>query len=484
MTLFFGGFCTETNTFSPIPTGADSFYDDVFRRRDASLDETAAWTAPQQVWRRRAQEDGLAIVESINAFAQPAGKTVQSVYEGLRDTLLDDLRTAMPVSAVLLFMHGAMVADGQDDCEGDTIARVREIVGSDVPVGVELDLHCHLTPKMIENATAIVTYKEYPHTDLAPRAEELYDIITRTMRGEIRPVSVVNDLRIVDIWRSSLPVMRTFIDRMQAFEGQNGVLSISLAHGFPWGDVEHVGARILVITDGDQSGAQAIADTFAKDIWQKRHEMTTNYLELDAAIDRAIEIDGSVLLADVADNAGGGAPSDSSFLLERLLARGVRDVALGYVWDPVAVRLCHEAGEGAEFDLRICGKLGPASGQPLDLKVKVEKLLRKHSQTGLGGTPAPMGDAAWISTCGIDIVLNDDRCQPFNPDGFTRLGMDISRHKIIVLKSMQHFYAGFRPLVSDVLYVTTPGAIPPDFAALNLTKRDVPWWPRDDNPFE
>lgn len=482
MKIFFGGFCTETNTFSPIPTGRKSFHDAVFRRRDASLDPTAAWTAPQKTWRAMALADGHSCVESINAFAQPAGPTVRAVYEALRDLLLSDLRAAMPVDAVLLFLHGAMVAEGYDDCEGDTISRIREIVGPDVPVGVELDLHCHLTARMVDAATAIITYKEYPHTDLAPRAAELYDIIMRAATGEVRPVSRIADPRMVGIWRTSNPAMRDLIDAMQALEGTGTILSVSLIHGFPWGDVADVGARVLVVTDADPALAQATADRLARQFWDLRNDIATPYLTVDAALDRAAEATGTVVIADVADNAGGGAPSDSSFVLERMMARGIRDAAIGHVWDPVAVALCTEAGEGAVIDLRICGKAGPASGRPIDVRATVRRIVPGHSQTGLGGTPAPMGDSVWISASGIDIVLNTDRTQPFHPDGFTGLGIPLSDRRIIVVKSMQHFHAAFAPIAQEVLYVTTPGAIPPDFAALPLTRRQTPWWPLHENP--
>jgi microcystin degradation protein MlrC len=286
----------------------------------------------------------------------------------------------------------------------------------------------------------------------------------------------------ISVWRTSLPGMRRFIDRMQGLEGQGSILSVSLIHGFPWGDVADVGARVLVVADGDGEAAQATADLLAREIRDMRHEIATPYLAVDQALDRAEKVNGTVIIADVADNAGGGAPSDSSFVLGRIIARGIRNVALGYVWDPIAVRLCQEAGEGAIVDLRICGKLGPASGTPLDLRGTVRRIIADHSQTGLGGTPAPLGDSVWFEADGIDIMLNSKRSQPFNPDGFTRLGIPLAERKLIVLKSMQHFYAGFAPFAAEVLYVTTPGAIPPDFATLPLTKRSTPWWPKVANP--
>lgn len=482
MKIFFGGLCTETNTFSPLPTGRNSFFDSSFRRRDASLDPTAPWTAAQSIWRKMCVESGHSCVESINAFAQPGGVTVRAVYEELRDTLLEDLATALPVDGVLLFLHGAMVAEGYDDCEGDTLSRVRALVGCDVPIGVELDLHCHLTPQMVEAATVIVTYKEYPHTDIAPRAAEVFDIVSGVMTGALKPVTAIVDPKMINIWRTSLSSMRTFIERMQSLEGAGSILSVSLVHGFPWGDVADVGARVLVVTNDDPETARGTAETLAQELWEIRNAISTTYLSIDQALDRALAVDGMVVIADVADNAGGGAPSDSSFILERVLTRGVRDVVLGYVWDPVAVRICQEAGEGAALDLRICGKIGAASGSPVDVRGRVRRVATEHRQTGLGGTPSPLGDSAWVQVQGVDIVITSERSQPFNPDGFTQLGIPLDGRKIVVVKSMQHFHAAFAPLAAEVLYVTTPGAIPPDFAKLPLTKRTSPWWPRVENP--
>lgn len=481
MRVFMSGFSTETNTFSPLPTGAASFRDGVFRRRNASLDPTAPWSASQRVWRAGFEGAGYEVVESLSAFAQPAGTTVRAAYEDLRDIILADLRDALPVAAVVLFMHGAMVAEGYDDCEGDLLARVRALVGPDVPVGVELDLHCHLTRAMTDAATVIVTYKEYPHTDVAARGAEVLDIVLRTLRGEVRPVMAVHDLNMIGVWRTSLAPMRALIDHMQRIEARPGMLSVSLAHGFPWADVADVGARVLAISDADAELARAAAAEIAQAMWDGRDEMHTPYLDVDAALDahRDGKAGSRTIFADVADNAGGGAASDSSFILSRLLERGIANAALGYVWDPVAARLCHEAGEGASLALRLCGKLGPASGPPLDLTAKVRGLRLDHTQTGLDGGPNPLGASAWIEVQGIDIVITTDRAQPVSPDGFTGLGVPLQDRSLIVLKSMQHFLGGFAPLADTVLYVTSPGALSPDFAALPLTARKAKWWPRD-----
>ena len=483
MKVFIGGFCTETNTFAPIPTGESNFFDDVFRRKDASLDDSAPWTAAQRVWRASAEKKNLEVFESINAFAQPAGVTVKSVYEKLRNLLLDDLKTISNVDMVLLFMHGAMVAEGYDDCEGDTIARVREIVGKDAIIAVELDLHCHLTEKMINSSDIIITFKEYPHVDIADRAEELFEIAYKSALRQIKPTMAYSDTHMVSMWRTSQPQVRKFINRMKEIEKQDGIMSVSLAHGFPWGDVEDVGARTLVVADTETALAQEIADKLAVEFWELRHQTATKYSSISEAIDGALQQRGPVILADVADNAGGGAASDSSFILKELISRGIRSCVLGYVWDPNLVEICLAAGEGAEFEMRLCGKVGVSSGAPIDLKAMVKKVIINHSQTGLGGTPSPLGNSVWISNNDIDIILISDRNQPINQDGFEKFGIDLEKKKIVVLKSTQHFYGAFRNLTENIYYVNTPGAIEPDFAKIPLSKRKSKWWPKDEQAF-
>ena len=154
--------------------------------------------------------------ESLAAFAQPAGPTVRRVYEGFRDRILEDLRQALPVDIVLINMHGAMVAEGYDDCEGDLLSNIRQVTGPDVVIGGELDLHCHITEVMMDSADVLVTFKEYPHIDPQERAQELFDICAATARGAVRPVMVAHDLRMINSYRPPIEPMKSFVDQMKA----------------------------------------------------------------------------------------------------------------------------------------------------------------------------------------------------------------------------------------------------------------------------
>lgn len=475
---------TETNTFSPMPTGLQTFEESMLYRGDATRQPLQTFSEPLHVWRQMTEERQGKVVESLAAFATPAGVTVRSVYEGFRDEILDDLKKAMPVDMVLLAMHGAMVADGYPDCEGDLLERVRAVVGPDVVIGAELDLHCSVTKKMLGNANAIISFKEYPHVDGMDRARELFDICHAAHEGTAKPVMEVHDCRMINMWRTPVEPVRSFVADMQSAEGKDGILSISFAHGFPWGDVPDASAKILVIADGDREQARTTAERFGRQLWEMRHEAVGKSVDLDTALDAvATATEGPVVLADVADNAGGGAPSDSTFALSAILERGLPNMLSGYYWDPLAIRFCEEAGEGASLDLRIGGKCGVASGPPVDLTVTVKRILANARQN-FGTADNPMGTAVWVRAANdLDIVLISKRTQVFHPNGFEQLGIEPGSKKGIVVKSTQHFYDGFASIAAEVIYVAAPGAIPPDFAAIPYKEFTDPYWPRVEDPF-
>ena len=393
MKCFTASFGTETNTFSPMLTSRQSFIEDFYAPPGQHPDRPTLCTGPLWAARRRIASKGWTVVEGSCSFAQPAGILVRKDYETMRDEILEQLKAALPVDIVLMGLHGAMVADGYDDCEGDILARIRDIVGPGVPVGVELDPHCHLTRKRLAAADVVICFKEFPHTDFVARGEELADIVEAMALGRVKPVQSVFDCRMVNSFPTSREPMRSFVDRLMAMEGKDGILSISVAHGFPYADVPEMGTKVLVVTDDRKEFGDRLAERLGRELWDLRHEVRPPFLSIDEALDRAsARNDGLVVLADPSDNAGGGAPSDSTFVLRRMIERGITDAAIGGFWDPVAVRMCFNAGEGTRFQLRFGGKMGLGSGDPIDAMVTVTKLVRDATQT-FGDALAPLGDA-------------------------------------------------------------------------------------------
>lgn len=484
MRVFSAGLITETNTFAPWPTGWRGFSEDGPYRGDATTrGRNSEMGVLASGWRDLCRGRDLDYVESVFAFAQPSGRVLQSVYEELRDEILTDLKEKGPFDVVLLFLHGAMVSQECDDCEGDILSRVRAIVGPNMAVGAELDPHCHLTPLMIENATAIVLMKEYPHTDYLERGRELFEICVGAAEGRLKPVQRLFDCRMVGFYPTTTEPMRSLVDEMFAAERLPNVLSVSFGHGFPWGDTPETGSKVLAITDGDAQLADEVAAKIGRQIYAARQTLLPNYPKSIEALKLARESNGCAVLADTADNSGGGAPSDNIALLRLMLERGATDAVFGCVWDPVSVQICAEGGVGATLALRIGGKCGPASGEPLDIVATVKGLRVAHDQQGLGPARVSMGDSVWIETGGIDVVLISTRTQVFAPDAFTGLGIDLSNKRLIALKSSWHFQAHFAQLADRIVAVSTPGALQMDFAAIDYRrKRDLEYFPRVPDP--
>lgn len=485
MKIYAAGVATETNTFAPIPTGLEDYT--VQRGTDPRNDRnTSATFDLWAIWGEQARAHGHAFEFGLMAFAQPAGVTVRSAYESLRDELLQKLQAAMPVDIVLLMLHGAMVAEGYDDCEADIIRRVRAIVGPTVVIGVELDLHCHLQAATIDAADIVVIYKEYPHEDINARAREVFDLALAMKMGRIRPTMALFDCRMVGLYPTSRQPMRAFVDSMREAERRPRVLSVSFGHGFQFADLSFVGSKMLVVTDEDPALAAQVAAELGLRVYGLRREISFSGLSLpmEEALSRALRSQRHpIVVADQSDNVGGGAPGDATFVLRWLLERRVTDAATAILYDPEVVRIAKKAGVGATLSIRLGGKLGLSSGAPLDVHATVLALRDNyaHEFPQQSGAPVlfPLGDVAALRCGGVDVVVSSARCQCYSPGVFSDLGIDPRSKRLLIPKSVQHFYGAFAPIAGEVIYMAAPGAVAPDPRLVTYRRLDTstlyPW---------
>jgi microcystin degradation protein MlrC len=479
MNIFSAGLFTETNTFSPIPTGIADF--NVTRPNDVKEGTCQLCEMiPFAAWQEKARARGDNFSFGLFAWAQPAGITTRSAYETLRDELVTSLQSNGPTDVVLLCLHGAMIAEGYDDCEGDLLRHIRKQAGTDGIIAVELDLHCHLTPMMIEQADIIVTYKEYPHIDVAIRGEELFDLAIDANLGKTKPTMALFDCKLVGMYPTSTPIMRNFINTMLAAEQLDGVLSVSFAHSFPFGDVPEAGAKLLVVTDNNFPLAKQLAEKLGMEVFALRHQINFESLPLDEALLKALSVSAKldavkhkpVLVADQSDNAGAGAPSDSTYALRWLLDHQVQKAAIAIFYDPEVVKVAIAAGIGATLQVRLGGKMGISSGDPVDIKVHVLSIKKGYQHRWPQEKNDPIftsiGDAVALRCEGIDIIASSKRCQCFSPCIFEDFSIPIQEKAILVVKSMQHFYGAFAPIASEVIYMSAPGAV-----SLNI--KEIPY---------
>ncbi len=484
MRIFTAALATETNTFSPICVDRRAFEASLYAPPGMHPETPTLCSAPITVGRRIAAEKGWEVIEGTATWADPAGLVNRRTYEELRDEILEQLRAAMPIDAVVLGLHGAMVADGYEDTEGDFLSRVREIVGPDILVCAELDPHSHLTAKRRAAADFFVYFKEFPHTDFVDRAEDLWRIAIDTLEGRVKPVMSVFDCRMIDVFPTSREPMRSFIDKIMAMEKSDAdILSISVIHGFMAGDVPEMGTKLLVVTDNKPDKGSAIARDLGLELFSRRGTFIMPQIDEKQAVSEAMAAaSGPVVIADLWDNPGGGTAGDATVILQELLDRGATDTAIGTIWDPMAVQICMAAGEGAEIPLRFGAKSAPGTGNPIDGLVKIIRLV-PNAEMRFGESFAPFGDAVHIQLDGIDIILNSTRAQSFDPSLFSVMGIDPTTKKILVIKSTNHFYASFSKIASQILYCSagTPYPNNPARTPYRRARKDI--WPMVADPF-
>ncbi len=487
--VFVGSIATETNTFSPLRTDIQDFHEGFYAPAGEHPNTPTLCSAVFPVAREHAAQYNWTLIEGTATWAEPGGVVNQETWTFLRDQLLAELTEAMPVDIVLLGLHGAMVAQECLDCEGELLEKVRTLVGPGVHIAATLDPHSHLSQKRLDNADLLIAFKEFPHTDFVDTAESLITLVHRTVEGDVQPVMSTFDCRMIEILPTSREPMRSFVDRMKAMEGHDNVLSLSVIHGFMAGDVPDMGTRMLVITDNDTSMGDALVTSLGTELFGYRGKTRPEFLDSHCALDKVLqETAGNVVrtaphvIADVWDNPGGGVPGDSTLLLQACLDKGMTNMALATIWDPIAVRLCFSAGLGACFPLRFGGKVSHTGGDPMDAMVTVKHLQRKATQS-FGTSIVSLGDAACIEFEGIEVILNTARTQVYNPDIFSNMGIDPMAKALLVVKSTNHFAAAFAPIAASILYVAVEGPYPskPEINAYQHLNRDL--WPRCADPF-
>jgi len=285
----------------------------------------------------------------------------------------------------------------------------------------------------------------------------------------VRPVMSVCSGDFISVYHTTKPPMIEFVQDLKAVEKKESVLSVSAVHGFPWGDVPEVGSKMLVVTDSNESLGETIAKRLIKRLDAIADDAFTPLRGLEETLCEVRDKPDQVfVLADTADNAGGGAPGDSTFVLQALLEENIAS-CVGPLFDPEAVLACFEAGVGEKIRLPVGGKLGVTSGDSLDLEAEVLSH-NDHLQQTFANTSVPLGRAAAIRVKSVDIVLTSIRSQALGRELFTDMGCAFPRYQVICVKSSQHFYDAFSKLADQVLYVDTPGALVQDWRMLQYHK--------------
>jgi microcystin degradation protein MlrC len=434
------------------------------------------------------------VVPTIAAEAQPSGVVTAETTRDLVSRLTDRLRAAhseAPLEGVLLSLHGGMVSELDDDGESLILRAVREVVGPDLPVLVELDIHGNITQQTIDLATIVVSYDEYPHVDIYERGYECGQLLVRVVRGGVRPTPAIVHIPMINSGERTCTFAEPWLSvlhSMHDIERIRGVLNVSCFTGFAWADIPHNAFSVIVTTDNDPELARTQARRLAQYIWERRYEFDVHPVPVDAAVRRAVSTPrGPVVLADLGDSSGSGAPTDGTVLLESLLRLGARNTAVAAFADPGLVEEAIAAGEGATLRTTMGGKVDRRHGEPLAVVARVVALtdgaFAIQGAMGEGATER-LGPTAVLEIEGagdgrVQVVVTTNRYQPTDLGVFRGQGIEPTEQQILVVKSNVHFRAAFEPIAADIIEVDTPGLSSPRLDRLEYRRIRRPIYPFD-----
>ena len=477
----------ETNTFSPVVTTIDNFKKGSYHRGDEII---AAFRSTRTItggFLDIAEQLNLQPVPLLWAFATPSGMVEHAAYETLKAEFLTLLQNAGELDGILLDLHGAMVTDELEDAEGDLIQAVRETVGTTWIV-TTLDLHANITAKMARYSDVIIGFDTYPHVDCYERGFEAGQLLFGMNEGKIQPTMAYRQLPLLTAPPAQCTMkspMTEVIEKLHALETESGVVTATLSMGFPFADITDAGVSVLVTTNGDSALAETYADQFASYIWEMREAFTFNLHTVESAIEIANQTeDKPIVLADGADNPGGGGPCDGTTILQKFIEADVQDAVIAVIADPESVAQAVEAGIGNRVQLNVGGKTDDKHGTPVALTGYVKTLSdgRIILKGPMGrGTAANMGRTAVVQVGGVEIVLTERRIQPYDAEVLRSVGIEPKARKLIALKSAVHFRADYTPMAHQIIDVDTPGVHSPNLFNYDYQKLRRPVYPLDSN---
>ncbi|MDR7124630.1 M81 family metallopeptidase [Pseudotabrizicola sp. 4114] len=488
----------ECNTFQKGRTGLEQYRVEILASGEEALSKRRHAVAEIKGFMDVAEAEGWRVTHALSATATPGPIVTAEAFAHLAGMITDAAQAAGKLDGVLLALHGAMVAEGVEDPEGELLTRLRAILGPDVPIAVTLDLHTNTTPEMAAGANVIVSFKTYPHVDPVETAVHAAQALKVMMAGRAQGRTLRLAVPMLDEANSGrsdvLPTME-FYDRARRYETEPGIMAVSVNAGFSDADIYHCGPSVLVSYDASLNGAEARAEAIALDlgtaIWEARHSCANRFLTVEQACqavrDFRADRPGPLVIADFSDNPGSGAYGDATNLLAGLLGLGLRDAAFGPLIDPGAAAELQRHRVGETVTLAIGGKADPRyGGGPITVTGEIRHLSAEGVLVGdgpvIGGITFRFGPTAVLRVNGIDVLIVTERGQAYDLQQFKAFGITPEACTVLGLKSQQHFRAAFEPIAAAVIVCDCGGLATPDYSKRRYEKVRRPIWPLDEMP--
>jgi microcystin degradation protein MlrC len=477
-----GGFLHETNTFAPTKaTYADFVHGGGWPAMARGADVPKVMrniNVGLSGFIEAAQARGWEMVPTISCGASPSAHVTRDAYERIVKVMVDGISAAGPLDAVYLDLHGAMVSEHLDDGEGEILARVRQLIGKELPLVVSLDLHANVTPAMVEHADALIAYRTYPHVDMADTGRAAAKHLALLLATGQKFAKAFRQLPfLIPIsWQCTTDQPTKAIYQMLAALESDTVPTLSFAPGFPAADFYHCGPSVFAY-GRTQADADAAADTVAALIESHEDDFDGRIYSPDEGVRHAMELatraKKPIIIADTQDNPGAGGDSDTTGMLRALVRNNATKAAIGVIYDPASAKAAHTAGVGASVTLALGGKSGIPGDAPYQETFVVETLSDgQFIAPGpyYGGRGMDMGPSACLRIGDVRVVVSSHKAQLADQSMYRYVGIEPTEQSILVNKSSVHFRADFEPIAETLLICAAPGAMPADTAALPWTR--------------
>ena len=429
-------------------------------------------------------QEGMELIPLLYAEATPGGTVTSEAYKILLEEMLAELEKALPVDAILVVPHGAGVSEDHHDMDGHWLSQVRAAVGNKIPIIGTLDLHANVSPLMVSSTNALVSYKHNPHIDQRQRGKEAANILVQSLRGNIKPVQVLAQVPVAISIEQQLTKnepCKSLYEYANELSRQEGIVSVSIQLGFPYADVHEMGTSIIVVADNDLEKATAAKTALSTYIIDNRKSFVGNKNSVPSSLARIKESKKPVLLLDMGDNIGGGAPGNNSCILEALEeSRKINYFICMY--DPAAVLEVMKYQPGDLFNLAITGTTGDGEAKTHMINVKLIQLTDGNFREDIprhgGQVNFRMGKTGIVSTPeGSVIMLTSLRTVPFSLKQLTSFNINPADFDAIVAKGVIAPLAAYSEVCPTIIQVNTPGVTQADMTLFNYRYRRAPLFP-------
>lgn len=485
MRVAVGGYLVAVNTFVSQRMGLELFQKSVVAG-DALLHAGSGDSAIYG-FLEGARERNWDVVPLQFMFPGVGGKATQDAHEWAKESFLRRLRQAGPVDGIFIQLHGTGAADHLDDCEGDLLAALRNLVGDKIPIMASLDGHANVTPLMVEQTNMLIGVKTNPHYDFVPVGRKAAHVMAGMVDGSYSPTSfraqpamapALQKLYIGPGW----PMEHLMRQAQNLATSDPRILDVSLLEGFFCSDIRETGMSVVVTTNGEPSIAQDVAEQIKEACWVKRQSFHTDMVSVEEAVGEAMNTEvGPVILGDLADSGGTGTPGDGTAVMAELFRQNAKDAVVGNIADPVAVQQAMQAGIGKTVTLTVGGKADNFHGDPVELSGRVRSIHEGRFTTGTAfiSMTFDRGPTVVLDCGGIEVILTSRPVLVFEPNHFRSLGIEPTQRKILVCKAEMQHRAGFADIAGKIIDVDAPGLATQILSRLPYEKIRRPVFPLD-----